>query len=440
MFHGKTSSVDRERQMRAWTSNELDGMVATSAFGLGVDKNDVRTVLHATMPESIDRFYQEVGRAGRDGNASTSLLLYTREDVRQAGQIAHVPQLGNEIGFERWTTMLDNAKTRNPGAGVTWLSVDRVPPRLVGRTQYGTKWNSRLLNMMVRCGMIELVALKTRPGSLSEDEGAPEYFDDAAEVGIRILDSRHRDRLFFAEKLSAARDQVKRESRLALESMLSVAANRIELSEALYRTYAFSRSDATVPVSRCCGGCSFDWPERSSTGRYDAPISPRLRTFRTFPIPTDWHKRFPFVAGHTIIIANDENAYSDQYLAKIKEVITFLVRMWKFHTVVLEDSIWKSGRQILSQVLSARPRDPIFLEAFNAADHGSMMSGENEVRIAIWGPESRCPIPRTTWTSPCAFQILVIPADLVDPVNSARRLIDTMPHIRLGTFLEEISQ
>src|SRR6266700_129042 len=62
VFHGDTSNDARRERMQLWRENRLDIMVATSAFGMGVDKSDVRAIVHGCFPESIDRFYQEVGR------------------------------------------------------------------------------------------------------------------------------------------------------------------------------------------------------------------------------------------------------------------------------------------------------------------------------------------------------------------------------------------
>ena len=59
-----TSNTDRQEIIRDWSEGNIDVIVATSAFGVGMDKSDIRTVIHVTIPETVERFYQEVGRGG----------------------------------------------------------------------------------------------------------------------------------------------------------------------------------------------------------------------------------------------------------------------------------------------------------------------------------------------------------------------------------------
>src|SRR5688572_8600808 len=72
---------DRTKIQDAFMAGAHDVIVATNAFGMGVDKADVRFVIHYDIHESIDAYYQEVGRAGRDGAPATAILLYRPEDV-----------------------------------------------------------------------------------------------------------------------------------------------------------------------------------------------------------------------------------------------------------------------------------------------------------------------------------------------------------------------
>ncbi|MFP3713950.1 RecQ family ATP-dependent DNA helicase [Puerhibacterium sp. TATVAM-FAB25] len=80
-YHGGMRRAERDEAQHRFTAGEVDVVVATSAFGMGIDKPDVRFVLHADVPDSPDSYYQEVGRAGRDGQDAAAVLFYRPEDL-----------------------------------------------------------------------------------------------------------------------------------------------------------------------------------------------------------------------------------------------------------------------------------------------------------------------------------------------------------------------
>jgi DNA topoisomerase III len=81
-YHAGMTAPQRDRVQTAFLAGELDVVVATIAFGMGVDKPDVRTVVHTGMPSTVEGYYQEIGRAGRDGKPSRAVLLYSWADRR----------------------------------------------------------------------------------------------------------------------------------------------------------------------------------------------------------------------------------------------------------------------------------------------------------------------------------------------------------------------
>ncbi|MCQ2155496.1 MAG: RecQ family ATP-dependent DNA helicase [Bacteroidales bacterium] len=86
-YHAGLNPADRNRRQEDWLSGKTRVMVCTNAFGMGIDKPDVRFVLHFGLPESLESYFQEAGRAGRDGKPSTALLLWNSDDCARLKQI-----------------------------------------------------------------------------------------------------------------------------------------------------------------------------------------------------------------------------------------------------------------------------------------------------------------------------------------------------------------
>jgi ATP-dependent DNA helicase RecQ len=166
IFHGDTGSGERRAIMDAWRNDHLDLVVATSAFGMGVDKADVKAVMHACFPEGIDRFYQEVGRGGRDGEACISLLVPTRRDLRVALTMGPRLLRDPEKVNGRWQAMWHSRQaTPNPngdGTSAVRIRLDTQPEHSFGQQSFAEniRWNKRLLLMMERARLIRLEGLQ----------------------------------------------------------------------------------------------------------------------------------------------------------------------------------------------------------------------------------------------------------------------------------------
>ena len=181
-LHGKTGRAEREQIVGQWRDGALDIVVGTSAFGLGIDYGHARSVIHACVPETLDRFYQEVGRGGRDGKAALSLIVPAGKDVAIAEQINAQQVISIDRGFHRWKAMFAG-KTRL-GDGCFAVRIDGRPGTderdidMFGDAN--TDWNLRTVALMARAGILRLLGT---PYPRIEKEG------DWLE--IEIIDDHH---------------------------------------------------------------------------------------------------------------------------------------------------------------------------------------------------------------------------------------------------------
>ncbi len=170
VFTGETSDRERSDIISRWNADEIDIVFATSAFGMGIDKPDVRTVLHASLPENINRFYQEIGRGGRDGLPSLAVLCTTTHaNLKLQEKIANGRLLRPENMLDRWFSMLQDPSTTRSADLITLNTA--VAPSSFSYAEKERKgslnisWNLNLILFLVRNRLVEFVDMQYEASS-----------------------------------------------------------------------------------------------------------------------------------------------------------------------------------------------------------------------------------------------------------------------------------
>ncbi|MBI85071.1 MAG: ATP-dependent DNA helicase [Planctomycetaceae bacterium] len=120
-YHGDLERTRRRNIQNAFMEGEQSLVLATNAFGMGIDKEDIRFVLHAEVPGSMEAYYQEIGRAGRDGLASLCLLLYDQRDLATQMEFIRWSNPNSEY-FQQVYLYLTERKEQVQAFGMEWLN------------------------------------------------------------------------------------------------------------------------------------------------------------------------------------------------------------------------------------------------------------------------------------------------------------------------------
>jgi ATP-dependent DNA helicase RecQ len=267
---GGTSPERRRRVIEQWRGdsfapelnarvNDVDIVVGTSAFGLGVDQSDVRSVMHACVPESIDRYYQEVGRGGRDGLASAAVMLHAPSDLGVARNLRSSRVIGVELGLERWSAMLHNAESLGPHRYRVSLETQRSA--IVRDSQENEAWNLRTLSLMMRAGLIH-VDSEAPPAAddTTENEAGDAFRRYITSAVIEVTDPGHLDPGVWDAVVEPVRQRTIQATASAYSLMLDALSCERDFADILSEAYRIGPGSPlgvrgeTIP-QRGCGGC-----------------------------------------------------------------------------------------------------------------------------------------------------------------------------------------
>ncbi|MCO6440208.1 MAG: hypothetical protein J5I81_03785, partial [Nitrococcus mobilis] len=300
LFTGEIEdAAERRRIVHAWSEDHIDVVVATSAFGLGIDKQDVRAVVHACVPESAARYYQEIGRAARDGHQALALCVWHKEPGAQwsakddrtlaYGQATRQWLTVNKA-VARWKAIL--RETNRPGGyetqdGKQFMNVplDALRTGLGSESsEYNRNWNQTLLNLLQRAGVIAIHTVE------EDDYEGPVWRIEVKDSRIMDVSPEGQGVL---EDIFSLRDEEKQAAREDVDRLVAVLSGD---TDGCQLATLFEAVEAGHPTVDECGRC--DWCRS-----YDIP-PPTHVTFKgladTWPEPISLREtRLP--AGITVL-------------------------------------------------------------------------------------------------------------------------------------------
>ncbi|MGP3977847.1 protein DpdF [Streptomyces sp. 8N114] len=285
--HGDSTEDERRTAMTGWSGHshdtpratQFDIIVGTSAFGLGIDLTDVRTVIHACLPETVDRYYQEIGRGGRDGSPSLAYLATAPADRGIAQSLNRQKLISAPTAWERWW---EGMFLQRPHTDSTLyrLNMTHRPTRLAEGYKRHRSWNEQILNFMVRAGLIEIKPPAPPQRTTGEDDHTWDqrlntFYEQALDlVDVDLKDGQTNNPDYFADAINQVREDIKAAQDSALQLMEHLLLRRRCLADDLVEYYTV-HGYFTMPVCRGCPSCRRQGVPPTGPGTlYRTPLSP----------------------------------------------------------------------------------------------------------------------------------------------------------------------
>ncbi len=322
-YHAGLPDAERDTAQKAFLSGKTRIIVATCAFGMGIDKSDIRLVIHFAIPGSVETYYQEIGRAGRDGAAARCVLLWSYPDVQirryfidksETGEKSPAVRAAEERRLEKMIRYARSYQCRrgfiidyfvgrhvifkcgvcdNCGGVNRMQEVPRSEPVLEQAapepqgTPESLEWARMVLSCIERIRRAEVSPNLRNVASVLRGQRS----DDVKAYGLDALSTWN---LFVGWKQREIRGlfRVLREARL-----IALHEGRIEITE-FGRRVMFGKEEAVIPFERevVTGAVIMEQAEPASGQEFDAEVFERLRAWRSSRAKTDGMP--PYVIAH----------------------------------------------------------------------------------------------------------------------------------------------
>tara|TARA_Y100001968_G_C19453232_1_gene770238 strand:+ start:856 stop:3426 length:2571 start_codon:yes stop_codon:yes gene_type:complete len=413
-FTGKTDNKRRIKIIEDWNNNNLDGIIATSAFGVGIDNENVRTVIHANVPETLDRFYQEVGRGGRDGKSSYSILIYTQDEINELRQENEKPDLSTQKAWQRWKEMMRTKEDISSNNQIKYkININSVPSNLNQISSFNRKWNLYVLNFMAKNKIIKIIYEKPNLENMeifNMSENEKEKFWDIYynNLQIEIKETNFNNELTFKKNYASMISKNIRDKQKSLNLLEDIITGAERAEDALAKIY--QDNERNIIVEKACRGCLKE--KSPSRSKINTPFSETISN----TIEHNLHKSLEGEDMMVLYYSSSSNL-SNHELTKI---CTLLISNFGVREIIADNAFFLNKELIDKLLNSAQNNDLnqlnfiLFREDVNNFKndnfyYGSKIMIPSLIYLSPWGSD---PIPSNILKLKRKFKFIIAPDNI----------------------------